>query len=77
MGNTFNVMSDQESEARLQVWKEVAEEMLIQVYVPEADQMTREEALELALERDLQRAADLQTDCILHLEAAAAEAVKD
>ncbi len=41
-------------------WQGIAEDMLIYAYVPEAGQMTRAEALELALQRDLAAAEDLR-----------------
>lgn len=44
------------------VWRHMAEEMLIAVYVPDAEGMTRAEALELALERDKAAALALQND---------------
>jgi hypothetical protein len=34
------------------VWRQVAEDMLIYTYVPEADRIGHEQALQLALERD-------------------------
>jgi len=44
------------------VWRHMAEETLIAVYVPDAEGMTRAEALELALERDKEAALALQSD---------------
>jgi len=34
------------------LWRDIANDMLIRVYVPEADQMSRSDALSLAYERD-------------------------
>lgn len=55
------------------LWQALAEDELIRVYVPEADQMTREQALSLAQERDLEAARNLY-ESALNLEAAAAVA---
>ena len=46
------------------VWKTVAEDMLIAAYVPEADTMSRSDALELALQRDAQAAEVLQQEVL-------------
>lgn len=46
------------------VWKKIAEDMLILAYVPEASQMTCAEALELAQERDLQASRSLAEDAV-------------
>lgn len=44
------------------IWRHMAEETLIAVYVPDAEWMARVEALELALERDKEAALALQGD---------------
>jgi hypothetical protein len=51
------------------------EDTLIEVYVPEAGEMTREEALVLAQERDLQASIELRSDVIMlrNLEKAASQ----
>lgn len=59
-------------------WREFAEDLLIRVYVPEAEQLTRQEAIELAMERDEQAARELYEDVMgttLCLDRAAAVAV--
>ena len=40
----------------------IGEELLISAYVPEADQMTRCEALELAIKRDIEAVFMLTSD---------------
>lgn len=53
-------------------WSQVYENELIVTYVPKADQLNREKALALAIERDNAAAAQLQLDATqLDLEAAA------
>ena len=49
-------------EQRESALQKFSEDILIKVYVPDADQMTREEALKLALDRDLQAATVLMGD---------------
>lgn len=44
------------------VWAQVAKEILISVYVPEAEQMSYEDALQLAIERDHKAAEQLVED---------------
>jgi hypothetical protein len=44
------------------IWRHMAEETLIAVYVPDAEGMTHAEALALALERDKEAALTLQDD---------------
>ncbi len=46
----------------VEIWKDIAEDMLIAAYVPEAEHLTREEALKLALERDKEAAMQLYED---------------
>jgi hypothetical protein len=53
MGNPNN------ADVAVEVWKNIAEDMLIAAYVPDAENMTREDALKLALERDEQAAMQL------------------
>jgi hypothetical protein len=43
-------------------WQELAEDILIRVYVPEADQMSHQDALRLAQERDIEAARNLYID---------------
>ena len=62
-------------------WRELAADMLILTYVPEADRLTRQDALELALERDLAAANALAEsagdhETVLKLDRAALEAAK-
>ena len=62
-------------------WRELAADMLILTYVPEADRLTRQDALELALERDLAAANSLADSAgesltVLQLDRAAFEAAK-
>ena len=62
-------------------WRELATDMLILTYVPEADRLTRQDALELALERDLAAANSLADSAgesltVLQLDRAAFEAAK-
>jgi hypothetical protein len=45
-------------------WRQVAEDMLIIAYVPEADQLSHEQALQLALERDEIAARQLAIDVL-------------
>lgn len=58
-----------------ETWREIAEDMLIKTYVPEADYLSRKDALELALERDLAAATALE-ESVLDMKAAA-EATKE
>lgn len=46
------------------VWKRYAENMLIKIYVPEANCMSREEAVKLALVRDQETANQLKADAL-------------
>lgn len=46
-------------------WKAYAEDMLIKTYVPDADTMTRAEALELAIQRDREAAQQIYSDLAL------------
>lgn len=43
-----------------ETWEKVANDAMISAYVPEANDLTREEALKLAAERDAQAAAALK-----------------
>ena len=45
-------------------WRKVAEEMLIAAYVPESDQLSYDQALQIALERDEAAARQLATDVL-------------
>lgn len=47
-----------------QMWKEHTENQLIATYVPNADCLTRAEALALAQERDIEAARQLAEDAI-------------
>jgi hypothetical protein len=59
-------------------WRNIAEYELIVTYVPEADQMTRAEALELALQRDEEATKQLVQDYQSQLDLqAAVEVVRD
>lgn len=65
----------------IEEWRDLAEDMLILTYVPEANLLTRDEALELALERDLAAANALaesagEPETLLKLDRAVLEAAK-
>lgn len=47
-----NQLLDCEKHISEETWRKISEDILIAVYVPEADQMSREDALDLAMERD-------------------------
>ena len=44
--------------------KRLEEDMLISIYVPEAEYLSREEALQLAAKRDHDAAMTLEEDCL-------------
>jgi len=47
------------------VWQQIAEDELIAAYVPDAEIMSHDEALHLALARDAEAAGNLQEDALL------------
>jgi len=53
--DTIQVIAEAD-QARMDGWKTLYEDMLIRAYVPESAQMTREDALSLAMERDREAA---------------------
>lgn len=68
-------MSETLQETKEILAKEIAEDMLIQAYVPDAEYYSHEDALKLALERDAEAANELAGSC-LNLEGAV-EAIRE